>query len=196
MRRYVSILFLLFALASAPSMLAQTTENPTLELQRALDHYIIQPNDLLEIYVHNEPKLSVKVTVLPDGRISIPLVQDMKAAGLNPAQLKAKLEAALKQFLEIPNVTVSVQNIQSYKVYVEGKVQKGGVIMSEKPISVLQALAIAGGLADFASPADIVVIRNSGEDSTLFKINYPELIKGRNFSQNMLLRSGDVLVVP
>src|SRR5215813_2528878 len=122
MRRYVSILFLLFALASAPSMLAQTTENPTLELQRALDHYIIQPNDLLEIYVHNEPKLSVKVTVLPDGRISIPLVQDMKAAGLNPAQLKAKLEAALKEFLEIPNVTVSVQNIQSYKVYVEGKV--------------------------------------------------------------------------
>jgi len=196
MRRYVSILFLLFALASAPSMLAQTTENPTLELQRALDHYIIQPNDLLEIYVHNEPKLSVKVTVLPDGRISIPLVQDMKAAGLNPAQLKAKLEAALKEFLEIPNVTVSVQNIQSYKVYVEGKVLKGGVIMSEKPISVLQALAIAGGLADFASAADIVVIRNSGEDSTLFKINYPELIKGRNFSQNMLLRSGDVLVVP
>jgi polysaccharide export outer membrane protein len=195
MRRHISLLFLLLLLASAPSVLAQTTENPILEL-RASDHYIIQPNDVLQIFVYKEPTLSGKVTVLPDGRISIPLVQDMKASGLTPAQLKAKLEVALKEFLDIPTVTVSVDAIQSYKIYVTGKVVKGGVITLEKPITVLQAISIAGGLAEFAGAADIVVIRNSGEDSTLFKINYPELIKGKNFSQNMLLRSGDVLVVP
>jgi polysaccharide export outer membrane protein len=196
MRGHISLLLLLVSLASAPSMLAQTPENPTFEPSRSSDHYIIQPNDVLQIFVYKEPALSGKVTVLPDGRISIPLVQDMKAAGLNPAQLKAKLEAALKEYLDIPNVTVSVDAIQSYKIYVTGKVVKGGVITLEKPITVLQALSIAGGLADFASPSEIVVVRNSGEDSTLFKINYPELIKGKNFSQNMLLRSGDVLVVP
>ena len=195
MRRCISILFLVMPLASVPPMQAQTTENPILEV-RSPDHYIIQPNDVLQIYVHNEPKLSVKVTVLPDGRISMPLVQDIKASGLNAGELKAKLEGALKEFLEIPNVTVTVESIQSYKIYVTGKVLKGGVIVLEKPITVLQALSVAGGLADFANPAEIVVIRNSGEDSTLFRINYPELIKGKNFSQNMLLRSGDVLVVP
>ena len=196
MRPNTSILLLLVALASAPSMLAQTPENPTLEVSRASDHYIIQPSDVLQIYVHNEPKLSVKVTVLPDGRISVPLIQDMKASGLNPAQLKVKLEAALKEYMDVPNVTVTVESIQSYKIYVTGKVLKGGVIVSEKQVTVLQAISIAGGLADFASAAEIVVIRNSGEDSTLFRINYPELIKGKNFSQNMPLRSGDVLVVP
>src|SRR5215831_508260 len=196
MRRNISILLLLVSLASAPSMLAQTSENPTLEVSRSSDHYIIQPSDVLQIYVHNEPKLSVKVTVLPDGRISVPLIQDMKASGLNPAQLKVKLEAALKEYMDVPNVTVTVESIQSYKIYVTGRVLKGGVIVSEKQVTVLQAISIAGGLADFANQAEIVVIRNSGEDSTLFRINYPELIKGKNFSQNMLLRSGDVLVVP
>jgi polysaccharide export outer membrane protein len=196
MRRNVSILVFVISLASAAAMPAQTLENPTLELQRSSDHYIIQPNDVLQIFVYKEPTLSGKVTVLPDGRISIPLVQDMKAAGLNPGQLKAKLEAALKEYLDIANVTVSVDAIQSYKIYVTGKVTKGGVIVSEKPISVLQALSIAGGLAEFANAAEMVVIRNSGEESTLFRINYPELIKGKNFSQNMLLRSGDVLVIP
>jgi polysaccharide export outer membrane protein len=196
MRGHISILLLLVSLASAPSMQAQTAVNPAVESPKSSDHYIIQPNDVLQIYVYKEPTLSGKVTVLPDGRISIPLVQDMKAAGLNPAQLKAKLEAALKEYLDIPNVTVSVDAIQSYKIYVTGKVAKGGVITLEKPITVLQALSIAGGLAEFANPSEIVVVRNSGEESTLFKINYPELIKGKNFSQNILLRSGDVLVVP
>jgi len=196
MCRNISILCVLICLLWASLMSAQSLDNPAIELTKSADHYIIQPNDVLQIFVYKEPTLSGKVTVLPDGRISIPLVQDMKASGLNPGQLKVKLEAALKEYLDVANVTVSVEAIQSYKVYVTGKVLKGGVISSEKPISVLQALSIAGGFADFANSSEIVVIRNSGEDSTLFRVNYPEVIKGKNFSQNMLLRSGDVLVVP
>ncbi len=158
--------------------------------------YIIQPNDVLTIFVWKEPSLSGKVTVRPDGRISFPLIQDMQAGGLNPVQLKENVERGLKQFLDVPNVTVIVDAIQSYRIYVTGKVGKPGPIMSEKPISVLQALSIAGGLQEFANTAEIVIIRNSAEDSTLYRFNYPEVIKGKNFSQNMLLRSGDVVVVP
>jgi polysaccharide export outer membrane protein len=158
--------------------------------------YIIQPNDVLAIFVWKEPSLSGKVTVRPDGRISFPLVQDLQAGGMNPVQLKEKIEESLKQYIDVPNVTVIVDAIQSYRVFVTGKVGKPGALMLEKPISVLQALSLAGGFAEFANTAEIVIIRNSGEDSTLYRFNYPEVIKGKNFSQNMLLRSGDVVVVP
>jgi polysaccharide export outer membrane protein len=196
MYRKMTILLFLCSVSAAAAF-AQTAPNtPILEPPKATAHYIIQPSDVLQIFVYKEPTLSGKVTVLPDGRISFPLIQDMQAAGLNPGQLKAKIEEALKEYLDAPNVTVTVEAIQSYKVYVEGKVAKSGMIMSEKPINVLQALAIAGGLAEFANPAETVIIRNSGEESTLYRFNYPEAIKGKNFSQNMLLRSGDVVVVP
>jgi len=89
-----------------------------------------------------------------------------------------------------------VDAIMSYRIFVTGKVAKPGMISSEKPISVLQALAIAGGVLEFANQAETVIIRGSGEDSNLYRFNYPEVIKGKNFSQNMLLRSGDVVVVP
>ena len=178
---------------TAGALSAQSSEPPKLLLS---DLYIIQPNDVLSIFVWKEPNLSEKVTVRPDGRISFPLVQDMQAAGLNPGQLKNKIEESLREYIEVPNVTVIVEAIQSYKIYVTGKVGKPGAIMSEKPISVLQAISMAGGLLEFANQSETVIIRNTGEGTTLYKFNYPEVIKGRNFSQNMLLRSGDVVVVP
>jgi len=158
--------------------------------------YIIQPNDILEIFVWKEESLSRKVLVRPDGRISFPLVQDMQAAGLNPGQLKEKIEESLKEYVSVPNVTVIVDAIQSYRVFVMGKVARPGALQVEKPISILQALALSGGFTEFANPDEIVIIRNTGEDSTLFSFKYSELIKARNFTQNMLLRSGDVVVVP
>jgi len=158
--------------------------------------YVIQPNDILAIFVWKEPNLSGKVLVRPDGRISFPLIQDLPAAGLNPVQLKENIEKGLKQYIDVPNVTVTVDAIQSYRIFVLGKVAKSGEIRAEKPISVLQAISLAGGFQEFASLAEIVIIRNSGEDSTLYRFNYPEVIRGKNFSQNMQLRSGDVVVVP
>ena len=196
MYRKMTILLFLCSVSAAAAFAQTAPTTPILEPPKATAHYIIQPSDVLQIFVYKEPTLSGTVTVLPDGRISFPLILDMQAAGLNPGQLKAKIEEALKEYLDAPNVTVTVEAIQSYKVYVEGKVGKSGMIMSEKPINVLQALAIAGGLSEFANPAETVIIRNSGEDSTLYRFNYPEAIKGKNFSQNMLLRSGDVVVVP
>jgi len=120
----------------------------------------------------------------------------MQAAGLAPGDIKQEIEVELKKYIEVPNVTVIVEAIQSYRVFVTGKVGKPGAIMAEKPITVLQALSLAGGCLDFANPAETVVIRNTGAGNLLFRFNYLDVIKGKNFNQNMMLRSGDVIVVP
>src|SRR5215510_15085272 len=124
--------------------------------------FIVQPNDLLEIFVWKEPNLTRKVLVRPDGRISFPLIQDLQAAGMSPGEIKQEIETELKKYIEVPNVTVIVEAIQSYRVFVTGKVAKAGTVMAEKPLTVLQALAMAGGFTDFANPAEMVIIRNTG----------------------------------
>jgi len=155
--------------------------------------YTIQPNDLLEIFVWKEPDLTRKVLVRPDGRISFPLIQDLPAAGVSPAELKDAIEKGLKEFLDAPNVTVTVDAIQSYRVYVTGKVLKAGILTMEKPVTVLQALALAGGFQEFANPSEVIIISS---DKTSVKFNYAEVIKGKNSDQNIRLKSGDVVVVP
>jgi polysaccharide biosynthesis/export protein len=158
--------------------------------------YIIQPNDMLEVFVWQEPELTRKVLVRPDGFVSIPLVQDIQAAGITPAELKAQLEKKLKEFLPAPNVTIVVDAIQSYRIYVVGKVQKPGSITIEKPVTVLQALSLAGGFQDYAKESEIVVIRTNDKESVVLDFNYRDVIHGKNAAQNILLRSGDVVAVP
>jgi len=158
--------------------------------------YIIQPNDILEVFVWKEPDLTRKILVRPDGRISFPLVQDMQAGGISPGELKDRIEKKLKEYIGSPNVTIIVEAIQSYKIFVTGKVQKPGSMMVEKPVTVLQALAMAGGFQEFAKPSEMTVIRNYGSENVVFRFDYGEVIKGKNGNQNILLRSGDVVVVP
>src|SRR5262252_1424330 len=152
------------SLAFMGTLLGQSSDNPNREetadsadlikVAAGSPYYIIQPNDLLEIHVWKEPELTRKVLVRPDGRISFPLVQDLQAAGMTPSDIKQEIEKELKKYIEVPNVTVIVEAIQSYKVFVTGKVAKPGALMAEKPITVLQALALAGGFADFANSAE------------------------------------------
>ncbi len=158
--------------------------------------YVIQSNDILEIFVWKEPDLTRKVLVRPDGRISFPLVQDMVASGISPGELKEQIEKKLKDYIDSPNVTIIIEAIQSYRVFVTGKVQKPGGMNVEKPITVLQALALAGGFQEYAKPSEMAVIRNYGDENIVFKFDYGEVIKGKNSNQNILLRSGDVVVVP
>jgi polysaccharide biosynthesis/export protein len=158
--------------------------------------YIIQPNDLLEIFVWKELDLTREVLVRPDGRISFPLVQDLQAAGISPGELKAQVERKLSDFLSAPEVTIIVKAIQSYRIYVLGKVQKPGMITIEKPVTVLQALALAGGFQDFAKDQEMTVIRSYGKENTIFEFNYREVIKGKRTEQNIILKAGDVVIVP
>jgi len=158
--------------------------------------YVIQPNDVLEIFVWKEQDLTRKVFVRPDGRISVPLVQDMQAAGLSPKELKDEIEKKLNAFIEEPNVTIIVDAIQSYKVYVTGKVQKPGPVLAEKPVSVLQAIAMAGGFQDYANQSGISIIRKYPSESILFRFDYNEVAQGKKPEQDIYLRSGDVVLVP
>ena len=160
---------------------------------------LIQPNDRLTIDVYKNPDLTRPVTVQPDGLISIPLVQSIRAAGLTPAQLKVELEKRLKEYLEVPTVTVIVDAIQSYRIYVIGKVQKPGILSYEKPLTVLQALAMAGGFQDYAKKKEITIIRSAAFQSGAppkdrsFNFNYEEVQKGTKSDQNIYLESGDVI---
>jgi polysaccharide biosynthesis/export protein len=159
-------------------------------------HYIIQPSDVLEIFVWKEPELSRKVLVRPDGRISFPLVQDLQASGITPVQLKESIESELKEYLDSPNVTVIVDSIQSYKVFVTGKVQKPGEFVREKPVSVLQAITLAGGFQEYANRGGITVIRKVGDRNLVYDFHYDDVVRGKKPELNIVLQTGDVVVVP
>jgi len=186
----------LFFLGPSPA-LAQ--EDPGVEENNPTSdppEYIIKPNDLLEIVVWGEPDISRSVLVRPDGRISLPLVQDLLAAELTPVELKEQMEIRLQEFIDSPNVTVIVTAIQSYKVYVLGEVQSPGGIVVEKPITVLQALTLAGGFREYADKSEISIVRTSGLEHLVFEFNYKDVIKGKKAEQNITLQSGDVVIVP
>jgi polysaccharide biosynthesis/export protein len=163
---------------------------------------LIQPNDRLKIDVYKNLDLTMMVTVQPDGLISIPLVQSIQAAGLTPAQLKLELEKRLKEYLEVPTVTVIIDAIQSYRIYVTGKVQKPGVIVSERPLTVLQALALAGGFQEYAKKDQITIVRTispqvgRGQQDIKYPFDYDKVIDGSKQAQNLFLLSGDVVNVP
>ncbi len=193
---------ILYTLTMQPIPLAAAQNSQeTTDAAQALESrpdplYVIQPNDILEIFVWKEPELTRKVLVRPDGRISFPLVQDLQAAGISPGELKDKIEEKLKEFLSAPNVTVIVDAIQSYRIFVIGKVQTPGAMSIEKPITVLQSLALAGGFQDYADESGITIIRNTGTLSFIFRFNYKDVVQGRRSEQNIFLRAGDVVVVP
>jgi polysaccharide export outer membrane protein len=158
--------------------------------------YVIRSGDLLDIFVWKEPELSRKVLVRPDGRISFPLVQDLEASGLTPIELKTKMETQLAEYLAAPNVTVIVDQINNYTIYVTGKVNGPSGLTLPRPINVLQAIAMVGGFAEFADEGDIKIIRAYGDDYVYLEFNYKDVIKGKKTEQNIILRSGDVVVVP
>lgn len=188
-RTSFACLGVMLALCAPSGLWAQDSEGPT-------PLYVIQPSDILEVFVWKEPDLSRRVLVRPDGRISFPLVQDLQAAGLTPAELKEKIEGLLKQFIASPNVTVIVEEIRNYRIYVTGKVNNPGSFTLEKPVTVLQALSLAGGFAEFANESDVKVVRTYGDQYMYLDFNYKDVIKGKNTEQNIVLRSGDVVVVP
>jgi len=181
-------------LLSATSLLAQS--------DATVGATLIQPNDKLTIDVYKNPDLSRQVTVQPDGLISISLVQSIQAAGLTPAQLKSELEKRLKEYLEVPTVTVIIDAIQSYRVYVTGRVQKPGVIVSERPLTVLQALALAGGFQEYAKKDQITIVRTispqvgRGQQDIKYPFDHDKVIDGSKQAQNIFLISGDVVNVP
>lgn len=160
--------------------------------------YVIGPGDLLQITVWKNETLSRVVPVRPDGKISMPLLHDIQASGLSAMQLRDKISTALSEFMPNPEVTVSVSDVRSLRVSILGEVQKPGVLELRGETTILEAIAMAGGFRDFASPSKITVIRNDENGkSKRIRFNYNRAVSsGGSDEENLVLKSGDVVVVP
>lgn len=162
----------------------------------ALEDYRIGPADVLHITVWRNDQLSGEVPVRPDGKISLPLLNDVQAAGRTALELRDEIARRLKEYVTSPAVTVAVKEINSLKVNVLGQVEKPGVIEVKRRVSVLEAIALAGGLTPFAAPNRMVVLRKA-PDGRLVRIGirYNDLISGDD-RQNILLQRDDTVMVP
>jgi len=158
-----------------------------------LPGYTIGPADVLRIIVWREPDLTLDVTVRVDGMITFPLLGDLQAAGRAPSQLAESLAKGLERFVETPRVSVGVSQANSARFYVVGLVARPGVFPLSSRTTVLQALALAGGLREFAKAESIVIVR---EDQTIVPVNYKRIADGKDVTQNVSLAPGDTIVVP
>jgi polysaccharide export outer membrane protein len=159
-------------------------------------NYVIGPSDELNVDVWKEPNVSRSIPVRPDGKISLPLLNDVQAAGLTPAQLTSAITEKLANFMNSPQVTVIVTAVNSQRIYVLGEVGRAGAYPMLPQMTVLQALSSAGGFSAYANLKGIYVLRTENGKQVHFPFNYKEVIRGQKNEQNIVLKSGDTLVVP
>jgi polysaccharide biosynthesis/export protein len=158
--------------------------------------YVIEPGDVIEVQVWKEPDVSKSVPVRPDGKISVPLLNDVQAAGLTASVLTANLTEALKKFISDPQVTVIVTQVNSQRIYISGEVSRGGTYPLEPGMTVLQGLSSAGGFTTFANVKKIYVLRQVNGKQVRYPFNYRDVVKGKNTEENIPLQPGDTIVVP
>jgi polysaccharide export outer membrane protein len=158
-------------------------------------NYLIGPADVLNITVWKEATLSGNLLVRPDGMITMPLLGDVSASGLTPLQLGGQIQAKLKSFIQDPLVTVEISQIHSKTVYLLGEVVKKGPIELTSGMTLLEAISSAGGLTDFANAKKIYVLRNELGKRSKILAHYKDALKG-NSASNLILQSGDTIVVP
>jgi polysaccharide export outer membrane protein len=182
---------------------AQAQEVPAAEAPPATEpakddfpEYYVAPGDVLHLAVWKEPELSTDVFVRLDGRITVPLVGDLKAAGRTTEQLATEIRAKLRAFLEVPQVTLTVAQAVSARFYVIGDVATSGAFPLTGRITVLQALALAGGFREFAKRDRILIIRERRGEKMAIPFNFRDLEVGINLQQNIPLESGDSIIVP
>jgi polysaccharide export outer membrane protein len=158
--------------------------------------YKLQPGDVLQVVVWKETDLQSEVLIRPDGGVSFPLAGDLQAAGLTTDQLRAALEERVRKLIPDAVVTVSVKAPNGNQIYVIGKVNKPGDFPLLRPTDVMQALSLAGGATPFASTNRIRVLHRDGSRQTSIRFRYGDVAKGRHLEQNVLLQSGDTVIVP
>ena len=159
-------------------------------------NYVIGPQDVLDISVWKEPDLTRTVPVRPDGKISLPLLNDVQAGGLTPTQLATQITERLKKYVTDPQVTVIVTAINSQRIYVLGEVSRAGAYVLLPGMTVLQALSSAGGFTQFAKVKNIYVLREENGKQVKYSFNYKAFINGKNPKQNIAVKTGDTIVVP
>ena len=170
---------------------AATTPPPAVPVD-----YVIGPEDVLGVVFWKEADISGDVTVRPDGLITLPLIGEMKASGLKPDALRDAIQIAAGKYLTEPNVSVIVRQLNSRKVFITGQVVNSGTHPLTGPRNVMQLIALAGGLTEYAKADEISIMRNEGGKIRYFKFNYKDVSRGKKLEQNILLQPGDTVVVP
>lgn len=204
MHRFTAVTIISLVLGAAPAAAqrpatSRTAPAPSVPAGAAVDvpaDYVIGPEDVLGVVLWREAELSGDVTVRPDGRITLAVLGEMPAAGLRPEQLQQQIQAKAKQFVQDPNVAVVVREINSRKIFVTGRVTTPGAYALRGPLTVMQALALAGGITDYADAKNINVLRIEAGKTKGFKFNYKDVSNGKKLEQNILLLPGDTVVVP
>jgi polysaccharide export outer membrane protein len=158
--------------------------------------YVIGVGDVLAISYYKEKDMTADYVVRPDGKITLPLLNDLDASGMTTDQLREKLTQASTKYFVDPNITVGVRVINSRKVFILGGVNKPGAIDLVVPLDVMSLIAVAGGLKEYVDGKDIVILRTERGRQTAIKFNYKEVQRGRNIEQNISLKPGDRVIVP
>jgi polysaccharide biosynthesis/export protein len=179
----------------APAAQQATRPSPAATPPGALA-YKIGAGDNLHLFVWKEQELTREVSVRIDGKISVPLLGDIQAAGRLPTELAEEITNGLKRFLAAPVVTIAVNQTPSTRFFVLGMVGKSGDFSMTGPITVIEALAMAGGFREYAKTKDILIVRGVGRASTFVRVDYDRLVSSRDGSQNILLEPGDTVLVP
>lgn len=177
---------------NSPAKDAGAPKQPT---PQASPTYVIGPEDTLYVNVWKEPDLTATLPVRADGMISLPLLNDVQAAGLTPMQLAVSITDKLKKYVADPRVTVTVTQMNSQRIYVTGEVSHSGAMTLTPDMTVLQALSSAG-FTQFANTKGIYVLRSENGAQKKYPVNYKKLIKGEDSASNILLKPGDTIVVP
>jgi len=204
MRKLVSIIIMtlwvlfIYLPAAYPQTEKETLLKKQAQAEVAADsaNYIIGSEDSLYIHVWREETLSRTVPVRVDGYISLPLIHEVKAAGLTPLQLKEEITKKLKEFIESPNVSVAVMEANSFKVFVSGQVRTPGVIRLRSETTLLQLIPMVGGFTDWANQKKILIIRKEDGKEKRITINYKRIVDGKDLNSNIILKSGDTIIVP
>ena len=187
-----ALLFVCVGITSVASQAAEPAVDPEFEIER----YQIQPEDVLDVFVWKEKDLTKKVTVQPDGGISLPLIGNVKAGGRTTSEVQKSITTALQEYIPDAVVTVSIRELKGMRIYVSGKVNAPGQFEIGRYIDVLQALALAGGPNAFADANNITIQRRNGAKVEVYKFNYGQVHKGKKLEQNILLKPNDIVMVP
>lgn len=157
--------------------------------------YVIGSDDILSVKVWQDERMSGDVVVRPDGMVTIALINDIKAAGLTPAQFRESLQKAALEFVKVPTVDVVVKQINSRKIFLTGEVNKPAAYPLSSRMTITQAIAMAGGLTEYANKGRVTILRTDAGKTIVLRVNYGDLMNGKNLHQNYELKVGDVVTV-
>jgi len=189
----------LFALSLLPLACTNTTQRAAIKAaaeEITAEEYVIGPEDVLEISVWQNQDVSRVVNVRPDGKISLPLLHDIQAAGLTASELKEVIKKELQPYIGAPEVTVIVQQINSWRIYVQGEVKSPGVYPIRSRTTLSQVISMVGGFTEFAKKSKIQIVREREGQRETIPIDYGLIVKGESPALDIYLKPGDTIIVP